>query len=116
MKYDFKKAKETILEHKDNLRSASLGMHEDWFWTVEEVFSEDEFTVDLETIEKIGGIASSNWATPTLQLEFKDGTDKMIPCHDDTPHTKTQPPFPLGGVLSTPIQNAITPLSKKEEN
>jgi hypothetical protein len=115
MNYDFKKAKKLILKHQKDLMTASLGMHEDWFWTTETAFENGMLTQDLDNITIIAGINGSAWATPTLRLEFKDGTDKMIPCHDGTAHTRSQPPFPICGVLSTPVQALITPLSKEEE-
>ena len=60
----------------------------------------------------IAGIYSSYWATPTLQLEFKDGTDKMIPCHDggeSAEHNSTE----MLGVLSVPVQEGLTPLTEE---
>ena len=140
-KYNFKKAKELIEKYKDTLESASLGMHEDWFWTAETIYENGEYKRELpdnaDEIYKsftkareegmsllseevkpfrdsilIAGIYSSYWATPTLQLEFKDGTDKMIPCHDDG---ETDGESPLGelGVLSASVQDGITPLTEE---
>lgn len=80
--YDFKKAKQIIEKHKDQIASASLGMHEDWFWTVETVFSDGEYTIDLDTITELGGTDGSYWATPVLELNFQDGSTKTFSCHD----------------------------------
>lgn len=75
--YDFNEAK-SLIENTSNLESASLGMHEDWLWTAESVYEDGEFTIELNEDTKIGGLNGSSWATPTLQLCFKDGTEKMI--------------------------------------
>ena len=148
--YNFKKAKQLIEENKENLVSAALGMHEEWFWTAEPIFENGEYlrelpddaeelemqynkaceeglSMFLEEIDKVGlpqlnpeypkytahhiaGIFGSYWATPTLQLCFKDGTDKMIPCHNDGTSTKCENLDFLGELLG-PFQEQITPLS-----
>ena len=148
--YDFKKAKQIIEENKENLVSASLGMHEDWFWTAETIYEEGEFKRQLPdnaeelqeqfekareeglsmflneedenglaninpeyskyTIHQINGLFGSDWATPTLQLRFKDGSEKMIPCHNNGVSSGTMPSGFLGE-LSAPVQEHITPLS-----
>ncbi|HEM3626024.1 TPA: hypothetical protein U1C37_000410 [Streptococcus suis] len=85
MKYDFKKAKSLIEAERENIESAYLGMREDWYWTAESVYENGEFTVDLDTVETIAGIPGSSWATPYLEIKYKDGSSKMVPCHDDGP-------------------------------
>lgn len=77
-KYDFKKAKALIKKHKDTLKEAALGMHEDWFWTAETIWTNGKYTRKLP--DSIAGITGSNWATPTLELVFQDGTRKMVEC------------------------------------
>ena len=46
--YDYQKAKEYITANADQIEEALMGMHEDWFWTAETVFSEGEFKKDLD--------------------------------------------------------------------
>ncbi len=144
--YDFKKAVQ-IIEHlgSSSIESASLGMHEDWFWTAEEIFKEGKFLKTfpenpgevyaeyqdkresgmffLDAVKEynnilIGGLYSSDWATPTLQVIFKDGTDKMFPCY-----LSDGKEIPFGekveiqiavtsGPISTQVQSNITPLEK----
>lgn len=82
-KYDFQKAKHLIEKHREEIVSASLGMHEDWFGTAEMVFSDGEYKVDLDTVEKIGNLDGSTWATPVLELEYLDGRAETFACHDD---------------------------------
>lgn len=150
--YDFKKAKAIIEENKDILESASLGMHEDWYWTAETIWEDGEFKRELldnsEELEelfiakskeglrmlsntkdenglseinadykkysahRIAGLYSSGWATPTIQLIFKDGSEKMMPCHNNGESNGTKPTM-LHGVLSGPVQETITPLSQQ---
>ena len=106
--YDFNKAK-SLIENTPNVESASLGMHEDWFWTAETVYEEGKFTIELNDDTQIGGINASKWATPTLQLCFSDGTEKMIEISVGQNDEDKPSSFHLG-VLSQPCQDNITPL------
>lgn len=110
-KYDFKKAEKIIEDNKDKLTEAALGMHEDWFCTAEAVFENGKYNRKLEDGMFICGIYGSYWATPTLQLCFKDGTEKMVPCHDDGESKERKIDFGLG-VLSGLVQENITPLTE----
>ena len=151
--YDFHKAKRLIEKYKNDINSASLGMHEDWFWTAEDIWENGEYIrvlpdnadelqeqyiearnkglsmylphkddenaepnpeFDKYTAHCISGIYGSAWATPTLQLCFKDDTEKMIPCHDNGESDgRITGSWPLG-VLSGPVQANITPLSYED--
>lgn len=118
--YDYKKAMALIEERKESLESASLGMHEDWFWTADTVFEDGVYKKDLTDPDLIiNGINSSCWATPTLQLMYKDGSDDMIEC------SKGEQDMSLGdkienqimwtyGCLSSQVQENITPLSQSK--
>lgn len=108
--YDFEKAVEIIDSQKANIETAELGMHEDWMWTAETVFEDNEYTTDLSKQDlTIGGISGSSWATPTLHVVFKDGSEKMLPCYSGE-SSQSGPPFPIVGVLSGPVQNSLPPL------
>lgn len=116
--YDYAKAKRLIEEAGEKLQSASLGMHEDWFWTADEIWADGTYKMELSDDVEIGGIKGSSWATPTLQLYFKDGSDLMKPCYtgESLPdiHTAQQRAFVTSsfGCLSSPCQDNITPLSE----
>lgn len=103
--YDFKKAKRLIEENQDLIQDAALGMHEDWFWTGQEVFNAEEgFTMDLDSVEKIAGISGSSWATPCLRVTLRSGEDKCVACFaDDGAPASGGNPFGLGP-LSGPAQ------------
>ena len=114
--YDFNKAKELIAKNIAYLESASLGMHEDWGWTSETIWRDGKYTESFdkgadEIDFEIAGINGSSWATPTLELIFKNGDEKMIECHDNGKSDDKPSYFQLG-VLSQPIQDNIIPLSK----
>ena len=80
--YDFAKAKKFIEDNIDSINTASLGMDEDWFWTAETIFADGVFKVDLENPDLfIGGLKGSYWATPTLEIEYKDGSIKKYNCY-----------------------------------
>lgn len=84
-KYDFKLAKTIIdkLSDLDVLSNASLGMHEDWFWTGQEVWNEEQgYLVNIDKITAIAGIDGSIWATPVLHVSFKDGENKVFNCYE----------------------------------
>lgn len=80
--YDYAKAKQLIEKHSKELEEASLGMHEDWGWTAETIWEDGEYKIDLDKSPEIAGISGSRWATPTIELIFKDGTEKMISCYE----------------------------------
>jgi hypothetical protein len=107
-KYDFKKAK-NLIENASNLESATLGMHEDWFWTADTVFENGEFVTQLNDDTEIGGINGSSWATPTLQLCFKDGTEENIEVSVGE-NDKDKPIYFELGVLSKPLQDNRKPI------
>lgn len=114
--YDFLKAKQLISENAENLVSASLGMHEDWAWTAETIWENGNYKSDFPTDEaalekhEIAGINGSTWATPTIELIFKDGEERMHACYKGE-SSGTRSPFFQLGVLSQPIQDNITPIS-----
>ena len=149
--YDYKKAKQIITENQQNLKRASLGMHEDWFWTAETIWENGEFkhelpdnAMELENIHikkrkagmsvflkekdemglskfnneyfdtskhRIAGILGSDWATPVIMLEFKNGEERFIDCHDNGEQHGLMPPM-LHGVLSGPVQDNIKPIER----
>ena len=107
MKYDFKKAKLFIEQNKENIKEAYLGMHEDWFWTAETIFEDGEFKVNLDDKDlSIGGINGSYWATPVLQVEYKDETIKTFHCHDNGEQGNARPEIEiaLNGAITSKVQ------------
>ena len=48
--YDYSKAKKIIEENKNNLKSAALGMHEDWLWTAETIFENGNYKKERSQI------------------------------------------------------------------
>ena len=71
--YNYEKAKELIEKYKDkDLKSASLGMKEDWGWTERTVYHNGKYLIKLNKKTKIAGITKSYWATPVIELDFGD--------------------------------------------
>lgn len=114
--YDYKKAKRLIEENASDIVSASLGMHEDWFWTAETIWENGTFTESFLSLKKgdlFGGIAGSVWATPALSLECANGDRRMIPVFTGKPSDDgtRRAIVEMGrGVMSGPCQDAIPAL------
>ena len=116
--YDFEKAKELIQQHSKRLAEAAMGMHEDWWWTSASVWENGEYCKELSDDTKICGLSGSSWATPTLHLIFKDGTEKMIPCligEKEEEKTEVEASAMLG-CLSGPAQKSLPPLSPERSD
>lgn len=80
-KYDYKLAKYTVQKYSDLLDYAVLGLKEDWGSTAEVIYENGKFEIELDNEPYIVGICGSIWATPELQLVFKDGRVKCIDCY-----------------------------------
>lgn len=103
--YDYKSAKRFIQMHADKIQCASIGMHEDWFWTAETVFEGDKFKVDLDQEGlTIGGIDGSRWATPMLECEMLDGSEVRKECSTGK-NTEQKPEWFELGCMSGPVQD-----------
>jgi hypothetical protein len=91
--YNFRLAKKIIEKNASKLVVARMGTLEDWFWTSERVWENGNFITDFrqddiygelqqvgyDELVKLGGIAGSDWDTPILILEYKNGKEKSIP-------------------------------------
>jgi hypothetical protein len=111
-KYDVKKVKAFIEANKERIKSVALGMYEDWFWTAEDVFENGAFRRELIEGILIGGINGSRWGTPSMLVEYTDGTNEMIECYTGESEA-SQPSFFTFGVLSGPCQSNLPALSKE---
>lgn len=109
--YDLQKAQQLITDNQSNLTTAYLGMHEDWFWTSDSIWEDGTYTKDLNTDILICGIGGSSWATPTIELTFKDGTVKYLSCYIGESSGERPAHFKLG-VLSQQVQTTMPPLSE----
>lgn len=74
---DWAKAKIFIGNNKDNISSVSAGLAEDWEYTHGEVWNENEGYIKKEDTYVY---PCSNWATPSLKIEYKDGSEETIEC------------------------------------
>lgn len=110
-KYDFAKAHDFIEAEKEVLTEASLGMHEDWFYTGETIWKNGKYAVNLATVAEIAGICGSYWATPVIKLKYNDGKERFLECYKGE-SSGTKPDFLELGVLSGPVQDLIAPIEK----
>lgn len=113
-KYDFKKAKMIIAANAKNLKTVSMGMYEDWFWTAKTIWEKGKYIKKLNNDTYLGGIQNSYWATPAIKLTFKNNKIKMLECSKGE-SDKNRPPFSLLGPLSKPVQDNLPPLIKDNE-
>lgn len=82
-KYDTAFIKKYIEEHRDKIVSVCCGMKEDWFYTAETVFADGEFDSSYNWNSKsinVAGISGSTWATPIMEVSFKDGRTEIVDC------------------------------------
>lgn len=103
-KYDYKLMKKTVQKYSDLIDSVSAGMAEDWWWTAEEIYSDGEFKVNLDDEPEIAGIRSSMWATPSIQITWKDGSEEFMDCYEVSKPTLTPPEGFELGAMSKPCQ------------
>lgn len=80
-KYDIAKAKKFITVHKADMASVSLGMQEDWFWTAETIWKNGKYTRKIDKNSQFGGINGSTWATPMMEVVYKNGDRVLIDCY-----------------------------------
>lgn len=82
-KYNTKFIKDYIEKNRDKIDTVSCGMREDWGWTADTVYENGEFKKGLQwnsgSIE-IMGISGSYWATPVMNVTFKNGQTKTVEC------------------------------------
>lgn len=78
--------KKYIKEHKAEIETVTCGMREDWGWTAETVFENREFSSNYDWRKEhisVAGISGSTWATPVMEVEFKDGRTEIVECYED---------------------------------
>lgn len=85
-RYDTEFIKSYISENKDTIESVSCGMKEDWNFTAQTVYENGEFCQKFNWNSKsikVAGISGSIWATPVMEVYFKDGSTLLVPCFFD---------------------------------
>lgn len=82
-RYSYKLVKDFIEKNRKNIDQVVLGMSEDWGWTSDVVFSNNKYKNTLEDGACIAGIDGSDWATPSMEVTYKDGTKIFVPAHDN---------------------------------
>lgn len=72
---DWDKVKEFVESNKENLESVTVGLAEDWSYTSGEVWNSKEGYIPKENTYVY---ASSKWATPAMDVEYKSGASETL--------------------------------------
>ncbi len=113
--YSMAKAKSYIWAQKENLKEAYLGMHEDWGWTAEQIWVDGNFVEKFKMLGDsvtVAGIEGSAWATPAIELVFKDGSRIFHECSSGESSGK-MPNLPPEFEIREDVQKSIPPLGVK---
>ena len=81
--YNAKFIKEYIEDYNEQIDRVDCFMREDWSRTCDTVFKNGEFCKGFDwksNYLEVAGITGSTWATPTMEVAFKDGRTEMIEC------------------------------------
>jgi len=73
-KFDFTNIDKYIELNKDKIETVMLGMLEDFFWTGFQYYGESKENVTIDF---------SDWATPIMHIEFKDGSEIVVDSYID---------------------------------
>ena len=77
---DFETAREIIEKEKDKIDFVVGGLAEDWGYTSATIFKNGKYIAkDKDNWETFYG--TSFWATPAIEIYYKDRTTKMIECY-----------------------------------
>lgn len=80
--------REFIEAHKENIETVECGMREDWSWTADTIYSNGEYQIDVSgSSVRIAGINGSYWATPIMEVTYKDGRREILDCYTDDNET-----------------------------
>ena len=83
-KYNTKLIKKYIEDHKDDIYIVSCGLKENWSGTSRIVYKDGKFDTDYDWDNKylrIASIESTNWGTPVMYVERKNGQKEVIECY-----------------------------------
>ena len=75
---DWNGVKSFIEENKDLITSVHGGLSEDWSCTCDEIWNIEEGFIEDNNVW-----SSSRWATPAIEVEYKDGTTKVYEMYVD---------------------------------
>lgn len=79
--------KNYIKNNKENIKTISVGMQEDWYFTASTIYENneyvDEYKEDINDKKTlmVNGISGSHWATPIMEIEKRDGSTEKIECY-----------------------------------
>lgn len=86
--YSTKIIREFIETHKEKIETVKCGMREDWRWTADTIYSNGDYQIDVSgSSVRIAGIQGSQWATPIMEVTYKDGRREILDCYTDDGET-----------------------------
>ena len=74
---DWDRVMSFIEENKEKIESVYVGLAEDWNCTSGEVWNDENGYINEEDTYVFG---SSMWATPSMEVDFKDGANETYEC------------------------------------
>ncbi len=80
---DFEKAYQIIENEKDNIDYVTGGLAEDWEYTEGTIFMDGKY-VKKDENDFESPYFSSYWATPAIEINYKNGESKMIECYEES--------------------------------
>ena len=104
--YDFAGMKKYIQLRSDTIDYVQAGMAEDWFFTAETIYKDANFVNNMDEIKEIAGISESVWATPVMEVHFKNGDIKFVDCFTGE-STHGKPNWFELGTLSSVVQERV---------
>lgn len=103
--YDYVNIKKFIQMHSDLIDRVVVGMQEDFYWTAETIYEDGRFLVDLDEEPHIAGIQGSSWATPVMDIYYKNGEEETKNAFVGEVTPEKKPEWFELGVLSSPYQD-----------
>lgn len=76
---DFEKANQIIEKEKEKIDYVIGGLAEDWGYTQGTIFIDGKYVKKADEYES--PYFSSYWATPAIEINYKNGKSKMIECY-----------------------------------
>lgn len=75
--FDWERCAKFIKENKEHISSIAAGLTEDWGYTGGLIYHDGDIVLEENTYVWL----SSTWATPTMVIQYKDGTEEEMSCY-----------------------------------
>jgi len=75
--FDWERCAKFIKENKEHISSIAAGLTEDWGYTGGLIYNNEDIVSEENTYVWL----SSTWATPTMVIQYKNGTEDEMSCY-----------------------------------